>query len=464
MTFEEILDQAAAMLQRRGRITYRALQAQFQLDDVLLETLKDELLFSHPVRDKEGRGLEWTGEKGDVPVESQMPDAERRQLTVMFCDLVGSTALAGQMDPEDLRDVVRAYQERAATVIQQYEGHIAQYLGDGLLVYFGWPRAHEDDAQRGVHAGLGIVDAIDALNAELKTTYPVQIAVRVGIHTGQVVIGEMGGGDRHEHLALGDTPNIAARLEGLAQPGTVLMSEATRQLTAGAFDDEDLGTPSLKGVAEAIHVFRVDGVRAVVSRFDASASTLTPLVGREVELDLLMRGWELAVEGEGQVVVLGGPPGMGKSRLVQSLCTRLMNVPHTRLRYQCSPYHTTNAFYPIANQITHAMRVPLDASNSTKLDRLETLMTQADLPLEPSMPLFAKMLSIPVDDRYPPLALNAQRQKERTIEFYTQGLRNLAVGAPVLVIFEDIHWIDPTSLEALRTGQSIIVACCGTAR
>ena len=552
MTFDEMLDQAIAMIQRHGSVTYRALESQFQIDHHLLETLKEQLLYSQPRISDDGNGLVWAGESAasepddsdvgssepqfqlalyavlfllqrdqrvtyralrhifglddglieairtelvfrhlavdenddglvwmhehpqmtlnasppmpsmetttDVASGEQLtlpeptrsaPEAERRQLTVMFCDLVGSTDLAGRLDPEALREVVRAYQETAAQVVDRYEGHIAQYLGDGLLIYFGWPRSHEDNAQRAVHAGLGIVEAINKLNVELKTAHQVQLAVRIGIHTGQVVIGEMGGGNRHENLALGETPNIAARLEGLAQPGTVIMSETTRQLTAGTFDVEDLGTPSLKGVTQAIQVFQVRGVRTVTSRFEATTAALTALVGREVELELLMRGWEQAAEGEGQVVILGGPPGMGKSRLLQALRARLTDVPHMRLRYQCSPYHTTSAFYPIVNQMTHAMQVPPDATSRVKLDRLETLITEANLPLEESTPLFAQMLSIPLNDRYPPLTLNAQSQKNRTIELYVQGLLNLAVETPLLMVVEDLHWMDPTSLELL---------------
>lgn len=392
MNFEQVLDQAIDMLYRRGRLTYRTLKRQFDLSDEVFDDLKEELIYGQRVAvDEDERVLVWNDEaptpihnsqpetdsetethetsstqKEPRPRDIQAPDAERRQLTVIFCDLVDSTRLAGQLDPEDLREVVRAYQERAAGVIQQYEGHIAQYLGDGLLVYFGWPRAHEDDAHRAVHAGLGIVEAVDELNTTLETTYAVQLAVRLGIHTGSVVVGEMGTGDRRENLALGETPNIAARLEGLAQPGTVVISDDTRHLVTGAFDYEDLGTPELKGVSESLPVFRIRGVSAAASRFDATTTTLMPMVGREVEVDLLMRCWEQALEGEGQVVLLKGPPGIGKSRLVQALRAQLTDVPHTRLRYQCSPYHTNSAFHPIAAQVTRAMGLPSGASSTLR--------------------------------------------------------------------------------------------------
>jgi class 3 adenylate cyclase/tetratricopeptide (TPR) repeat protein len=477
MDFLAVLDQVIDLLQQRGRLAYRTLKRQFDLDDEVLADLKEELIDAQRVAvDEDGRILVWTGAVAPTPElptlvtptkqlpdtaahpsapgqsplpELPLPDAERRQLTVMFCDLVGSTPLAGRLDPEELREVVRAYQTRAAEVIQQYQGYIAQYLGDGLLVYFGWPQAHEDDAHRAVHAGLGIVEAVDDLNMALETTYGVQLAVRLGIHTGPVVVGEMGSGGRHENLALGETPNIAARLEGLAQPGTVLMSDETRRLVAGAFDHDDLGQQDLKGVNKAVQVFRVRGVRTATSRFDAMTTTLTPMVGREVELALLMRCWEQVLEGEGQVMLLNGPPGIGKSRLAQALCARLTEVPHLRLRYQCSPYHLNSALYPIATQLTRAMRLPPDAAPGEKLDRLEALVTQARLPVEETVALFAAMLSIPVNGRYPPLALNAQRQKDRTLALFAEGLVNLSRQEPVLFLFEDVHWSDPTSLEAL---------------
>ena len=272
MDFVAIVDQVITLLRQRGRMTYRTLQRQFQLDDDALHDLTDELLYAHPeVRDDAGRGLVWTGEGGPtrhssstmlpaVPHPAQpetalaatpLPEAERRQLTVLFCDLVGSTALSAQLDPEDLREVVRAYQEACAKVIARYEGHIAQYLGDGLLVYFGYPLAHEDDAQRAVRAGLGMIGAVGQLNTRLAQERGVQLAIRLGIHTGLVVVGEMGGGTRQEQLALGETPNVAARLQGLAAPNTPVISAATFQLLGGFFACQPLGTPLLKGLAQA---------------------------------------------------------------------------------------------------------------------------------------------------------------------------------------------------------------------
>src|SRR5262249_55126455 len=304
--------------QRRGRVTYRALKLQFSLDDDHLEALKDELLYAHPhVVDDEGRGLLWTGDtvatqapeppapehapqpvsQADHPRQGATPrtrpvEAERRQLTVLFCDLVDSTVLASQLDPEELREVVRAYQDTCAKVIARFDGHIAQYLGDGLLVYFGYPLAHEDDAQRAVRAGLGIVEALGPLNTRLTQEYDVQLAVRLGVHTGLVVVGEVGSGTRQEQLALGETPNLAARLQGLAAPNTLVISAATFQLLGGFFACQPLGAPLLKGVRQPLAVYRVLYESMARSRLDAARSAgLTPLVGREQEIELLRERW-----------------------------------------------------------------------------------------------------------------------------------------------------------------------------
>ncbi len=302
-----MVDQVIALLRQRGRVTYRTLQIQFALDDAQLAALKDELLYSQPqVVDDAGRGLVWTGDSvtppSPLPPSSQptphpvipeaalpqtapspaapsTPEAERRQLTVLFCDLVDSTVLASQLDPEDLREVVRAYQATCAKVIARFEGHIAQYLGDGLLVYFGYPRAHEDDAQRAVRAGLGIVEALEQLNTRLTQERGVHLAVRLGCHTGLVVVGNVGGGTRQEQLALGETPNLAARLQGVAAPNTLVISATTLQLLGGFFACQPLGTPLLKGLAQSLAVYRVLSESMARNRLEAVSSTgLTPLV------------------------------------------------------------------------------------------------------------------------------------------------------------------------------------------
>ena len=335
MTFEEVLDQAIAMLQRQGRVSYRALKRQFDLDDSYLEDLKAEIIDVHQVAvDQGGTMLVWTGDTGTTPLQTVVqpvaranpsttealppgtqhePEAERRQLTVMFCDLADSTRLAGQLDPEDLREVVLAYQATCVEVIQRFDGHVAQYLGDGLLVYFGYPQAHEDDAQRAVRVGLGILDAMGTLNTRLERAKGIRLAVRIGIHTGPVVVGTMGSGGRHEQLALGETPNLAARLQSLAAPDTVVISETTHRLVQGYFRCDDLGSPSLKGVETPMCVYRVVGESAAQSRLDVAGSTgLTPLVGREHEVGLLQERWAQSRDGLGQVVLLSGEAGIGK--------------------------------------------------------------------------------------------------------------------------------------------------------
>jgi class 3 adenylate cyclase len=329
MDYDAVLAHVLALLQQEQRLSYRVLKRRLHLDDDVLEDLKEDLIYAKKLAmDEEGRVLVWTGGMSSAPTTASPvplpatpeaavpqtvppltaaspPEAERRQLTVLFCDLVDSTPLAGQLDPEDLREVVRAYQEVCAKVIARFEGHIAQYLGDGLLVYFGWPQAHEDDALRAVRAGLGMVAAVQALNTQLAQRHGVRIAVRIGIHTGVVVVGDVGSGSRQEQLALGETPNLAARLQGLAAPDTVVLSAATWRLVQGYFTAQDLGTQILKGVAVPVPVYCILGESGVQSRLEAIApGRLTPLVGREEEVALLQQRWAQAKAGQGQVVLL----------------------------------------------------------------------------------------------------------------------------------------------------------------
>jgi class 3 adenylate cyclase len=363
MDFVAVVDQAIALLRQRGRLTYRTLQVQFQLDDPHLEILKDELIYGQRLAiDEEGRVLVWTGDTAPPgfpaapasmpappPAVPATPEAERRQLTVLFCDLVDSTVLASQLDPEDLREVVRAYQDTCAKVIARFEGYIAQYLGDGLLVYFGYPLAHEDDAQRAVRAGLGMIEALGQLNTRLTQERGVHLAVRLGIHTGLVVVGDVGGGTRQEQLALGETPNLAARLQGIAAPNTLVVSATTFQLLGGFFACQPLGTPPLKGQAQPLAVYRVLYESMARSRLEAAGSTgWTPLVGREQEIGLLVEHWGQVKEGSGQVVLLSGEAGIGKSRLVQVLTEHVASEPQAWLTScQCSPYHQNTALYPL---------------------------------------------------------------------------------------------------------------------
>jgi hypothetical protein len=334
--------------------------------------------------------------------------------------------------------------------VQRFEGYIAQHLGDGLLVYFGYPVAHEDDAVRAVRAGLGILDAIRVLHARLPQDQGVDLAVRIGIHSGLVVVGEVGSGTRPERLALGETPNIAARLQSLATPGRVVLSAQTQRLAGGMFDYDNVTTHVLKGLADTVRVYWVRGASAAESRFEAATAIgLTPLVGRDGEIDLLLRRWEQAREGEGQVVLLAGEAGIGKSRITQALRQRLSDEPHLRLHAQCLPYYSNSAFYPFIAHLERAMACERDAPPAVKLAALEALLARAGTPLTEVVLLLAALLSIPTGDRYAPLTLSPQRQKDKTIEALIDQVRGLARQQLVLNIFEDVHWIDPTSLEAL---------------
>ena len=463
MEFYEVVKRAAMLLQQQGKLTYQTLRRQFALDDETLEDLKEELLFSHPVVDEDGRGLVWIGETEAArqaeldqtispPADARRPEAERRQLTVMFCDLVGSTGLSGQLDPEDLRDVVRAYQATCTDVIQRFEGHVAQHLGDGLLVYFGYPAAHEDDAQRAVRAGLGVLDAMQRLNQRLESRYSLQLALRIGIHTGLTVIGDIGAGGRQEQLALGETPNVAARIQDLAAPDTVVMSAATHRLTQVFFDCESIGDHALRGVAEPIAIYRVLGDSGVQHRLEAAeARGLTPLVGREREVDLLLDRWEQAKGGQGQVVLLSGEAGIGKSRLVQVIRDHVAEGPHTRLECRSLPYFTNSALYPFTDFLQRALRFQTDDTPEQKLEKLTQNFSQYRLSLDESVPLFGALLSLHVpEDQYPPLQLSPQRQRQKTLEAIVAIVLELAERRPVLFILEDLHWTDPTTLELLH--------------
>lgn len=368
----------------------------------------------------------------------------------MFCDLVNSTALADQLDPEDFRAVLLAYHTTCTEVIQHFDGSVAQYLGDGLLIYFGYPRAHEDDAQRAVRTGLGILEALRSLNTRLERAYGVRLAVRLGLHTGLVVVGAVGGPERQEQLALGVTPHVTGRLQSLALPNQVVLSEHTQRLVGGAFDYEDLGVHALKGVAEPIQVYGVRGERAAASRFEAATATgLTPLVGRDEEVGLLLRRWEQAQEHEGQVVLLCGEPGIGKSRITQAVCERVTHAPHLRLHYQCSPYSTNSAFYPLMVQLERAAQFTREDTPAQQLDKLEALLAQSTEGVAEVAPLLAAVLAIPIGDRSAPLRLSPQRQKAKTIEALVDQIVGWSRHQPVVCIVEDVHWCDPTSLEVL---------------
>jgi class 3 adenylate cyclase/predicted ATPase len=377
-------------------------------------------------------------------------EAERRHLTLLFCDLVDSTPLAAHLDPEELREVVRAYHAVCAGVIARFDGHIAQYLGDGLLVYFGYPQAHEDDAQRAVRVGLGVLDALGPLQRRLQQEQGVSLAVRMGIHTGLVVVGDIGEGTRHERLALGGAPNLAARLQGLAPPNTVLISATTAQLVQGWFVCEALGDQTLKGFAEPMPVYRVLAESGVQSRLDmVGASGLTPLVDRERELELLLERWERAKEGLGQVVVLSGEAGIGKSRLVRAVQDRLEGEPYTPLECRCSPYAQQSALYPVINLGRRLLRWQRDEAPDVTLGKLEAALAPYDVSLPEVVPLLASLLSLPLSDRYTLPQFTPQRQKQKTLETILALLLAHAAQQPALFIVEDLQWADPSTLELL---------------
>ena len=379
------------------------------------------------------------------PIAPQPHDtAERRQVTVMFSDLVGSTALSARMDPEDLRDVISAYQKCVADTVRRFDGFVAKYMGDGVLMYFGYPQAHEDDAERAVRAGLEIVAAITAL----KSSVPLQ--TRIGIATGLVVVGDLiGSGASQEQAIVGKTPNLAARLQGVAEPNSVVIAESTRKLVGNLFELEDLGAKVLKGISGPVRAWVAVRPSSVESRFEAlHTSELTALVGREEELELLLRRWSRAKKGEGQVVLLSGEAGIGKSRLTAALLERLAGEPHTRLRYFCSPQYTDSALYPFIGQMERAAGFARDDASQARLDKLDALFAPSS-PSAEDAALVAEMLSLPNDGRYPVLNLTPPQRRQKTLEGYVLQVGAFARQNPVLMIFEDAHWTDPTSLELL---------------
>ena len=369
--------------------------------------------------------------------------AERRQVTVMFSDLVGSTALSARMDPEDLREVIFAYQKCVAETVQRFGGFVAKYMGDGVLVYFGYPQAHEDDAERAVRAGLKLIAAVGALRA----ASPLQ--TRVGIATGLVVVGDLiGSGEAQERGIVGETPNVAARLQGIAEPNTVAIAESTRKLVGNLFDLQDLGAQNLKGIGAPVRAWAALRPASVESRFEAlRGGGLTALVGREEELELLLRRWSRAKSCEGQVVLLCGEPGIGKSRLTAALLETIASEPHTRLRYFCSPQRTDSAFYPIIGQMERAAGFTYDDPLEAKLGKLDRVLAQTSTSVEDAA-LFADMLSLANDGRYPTLDLAPEQRRQGTLQALVSQMEVLAGQSPVLMIFEDAHWSDPTSLEA----------------
>jgi class 3 adenylate cyclase/tetratricopeptide (TPR) repeat protein len=384
---------------------------------------------------------------GEYAQSGQAGAAERRHLTVMICDLVGSTALSARLDPEDMGAVMDAYHAACARIVQGYDGFIGDFRGDGILAYFGYPRAHEDDAERTVRAGLDIIAAV----ARLETPAAEPLAVRIGIATGLVVVGDLSReGALRERAVVGETPNLAARLQALAEPGTVVVAASTRRLLGDLFRLRDLGLHEVKGIAEPVAAWAVEGVSASESRFEAvRAAGLTDFIGREDELDFLLERQRLAWKGEGQIVLISGEAGIGKSRLAAALAERVAGEPYAHLRYQCSPYHTNSALRPFIAQLERAAGFKADDTSAQRLDKLEAILAVDASRVQAVAPLFAALLSIPPGERYPPLALSPTQHRRRTLAALLDQIEGLARQQPILLSFEDVHWADATSLELL---------------
>jgi len=458
------VERARALLERNGRVSLRALAREFALEDDALDALVEELVDVQQVAAREGKVLSWIAGAAETRASAAStmtahaapaPEAERRQLTVMFCDLAGSTDLGQRLDAEDLRSVVRAYQEAASQVIQRYAGHVAQYLGDGLLVYFGHPQAHEDDAERAVRAGLEILAALGRLNDALEPTHGIRLAARVGIHTGPVVIGEMGGGARSETLALGDTPNVAARVQGAADPDTLVVTAATQRLVPGIFVLEDRGPQALKGVREPVTLYRVVQPSGVRSRLDVAAGHLTRFVGREIELATLVDRWERAADGEGQNLLVVGEAGVGKSRLAYQLRERLAAVPHTWLECGASPYTEGTPFHPVIALVAQGLAFTATDTPADKVEKIARGLRELASP--ENVALLADFLGLPPPT---PLALNPDVQRRKTMELLVQWNLALSAVQPLVLLVEDLHWCDASSLELLGR----IIAQGATAR
>ena len=457
------MQQMADWLKKLGMSEYAQRFAENDIDIAVLPHLTDQhlkdlgvslghrLKMLHAVAQLAGAAPA-TPQPAPVTEPKSQDTAERRQVTVMFSDLVGSTALSARMDPEDLREVISAYQKCVAETVHRFGGFVAKYMGDGVLVYFGYPQAHEDDAERAVRAGLELVAAV----AGLKTRAPLQ--TRVGIATGLVVVGDLiGSGEAQERGIVGETPNLAARLQGIAEPNSVVIAEATRKLLGNLFELEDLGAKDLKGIAGPVRAWAALRASSVEGRFEAlHGSGLTELVGREEELELLLRRWSRAKSGEGQVVLLSGEAGIGKSRLTAALLESVAREPHTRLRYFCSPQHTDSAFYPIIGQMERAAGLARDDTPQAKLDKLDAVLAQTSTSTQDAA-LFAEMLSLPNDGRWPTAEMPPPQRRQKTLEALSSQMEALSRQTPVLMIFEDAHWTDPTSLEAF--GRAVDRVC-----
>jgi class 3 adenylate cyclase/tetratricopeptide (TPR) repeat protein len=440
----------ADWLKKLGLGQYAQRFADNDIDASILRDLTDQDLEEIGVtlghRKKLLRAIAALNEFGFAPEPARRSDAEKRQLTVLFADLAGSTALSARVDPEELRDIMTAYHRRCAEVITQAGGFVARYLGDGVLAYFGYPQAHEEDAERAVRAGLGLVEAITKLDDGSGTA----LRVRVGIATGLVIVGDLlDEGAAQECEVVGETPNLAARLQALAEPDTVAISGTTRRLIGELFECRDLGRVAIAGFLNPVPMWQVTGASAVDSRFDALRAATTPLVGRDEERELLMRQWQHAKGGQGCVVLISGEPGIGKSRIAQTILERLSRERHVRLRCFCSPHHRDSVLHPSVTQLKRAAGFRYEDSDEQRLNKLEALLAQGSSELNEAVPVLATLLSIPTGDRYPPLNEAPHKRKEKTLDALLAQVEGLARRQPVLIVFEDVHWSDPTTRELL---------------
>src|SRR5215469_352468 len=384
-----------------------------------------------------------------TPSKGQEADGERRHLTVLFSELVNSTEIAARLDPEEWRDIAAQYQITAAAAVTRFGGHVAKYLGDGLMVYFGWPEAHEDDAERAVRAGLAIVDEVAALHEQLAGQHDVKLSVRVGIDTGSVVVGQGGG---KEADVFGDAPNIAARVQAAAEPGSVFITAAVHQLVSGLFVVEDRKTQQLKGLKHPLQLYRVIQPTAARRRARGIASALqAPFVGRDDEIRLLLTRWERAREGEGQLALVVGEPGIGKSRLVEEFRVRIKDEPHLWIECAGEQFSANTPFHAVIQILDQGLGWRGDESKEERVGQLERSLELAGLKLGEAAPLIAEMLNLPIPEKYPPLMFAPDQKRRRLLANLAAWVLNVARLQPVVIVLEDLHWVDPSTLELMQT-------------
>jgi class 3 adenylate cyclase/predicted ATPase len=479
MAFYDIVDQTIALLQQHKRLSYRALRRHFHLDDTTLSDLKFELItvqelaidqndtillwregaiaptLSEPESAEPVSPMSMTPSQEVTALTVEPPEAERRQLTVLFCDLVGSTALSAALDPEELRDVLRAYQAVCAEIMQRFGGVVARQVGDGLLIYFGYPQTYDDAAARAARAGLALLEALPALNAGLHARMAgletQSLQIRLGLHTGLVVVGALGEGTYHDPMAVvGEAPNVAARLQDLAAPNTLVVSAATQRLLGHTFLYEDYGLHTIKGIAAPVHVYRVRGESEEYARLAGPETAgLSPLVAREQEVELLLRLWGQAKQGRGRVLLLSGEAGIGKSRLVQSMKEHIRGELHTRWECRCSPYYQHSTLYPVLDLLQRTLRFQRDDTPECKLQKFHEALAPYAQTLAAGVTPLAALLSLPLPAHDPWYTLTPERQKQHILEALVSIFLALAAQQPLLLIIEDLHWIDPSTLAWL---------------